>query len=306
MLGGPNQKQHVVEFKDGTGVTQDGIVVNSGAGPWTWVVPEGVRMLMISGVGGGSGGTGGTNNATSTGGGGGGGPGLSMIYAPVFVTPGASLTITLGAGGTGGTPTTGATNGGDTTVSGLYFIPWGEGTTFKLFGGGANTTTRTDGQGQASGTLGGNAPGANAAPALPGGTSAATPTGGGSGSRLSTYPFIYPAVRGTGGGGASTTVTTAGANGGTSSGFANFTMISANSSVSAIAWGTGNSTGSISRGGGGVGGFSVWGYGGSGGNGGVNGGNATGYGGGGGGGGGGANGGNGTVGYLYITYWESD
>jgi hypothetical protein len=306
MLGGPNQKQHVVEFKDGTGVTQDGILVNSGSGPWTWVVPEGVRLLMISGVGGGSGGTGGTNNATSTGGGGGGGPGLSMIYAPVFVTPGASLTITLGAGGTGGTPTTGATNGGDTTVSGLYFCPWGEGTTFYLFGGGANTTTRTDGVGQASGTLGGNAPGANAAPGLAGGASAATPGVGGSTARISTYPIIYPAVRGTGGGGASTTVTTAGANGGSLTPTTNFPMISANSTVSGIAWGLGNTTTTVSRGGGGVGGFSVWGYGGSGGAGGSNGGNASGYGGGGGGGGGGANGGNGSVGYLYITYWDVD
>jgi len=306
MLGGPNLQQHVVEFKDGTGVTQDGIVVNSGAGPWTWVVPEGVRMLMISGVGGGSGGTGGTNNATTTGGGGGGGPGLSMVYAPVFVTPGASLTITLGAGGTGGTPTTGATNGGDTTVSGLYFIPWGEGTIFKLFGGGANTTTRTDGAGQATGTVGGNAPGANAGPALAGGASAATPGAGGSSLRISSYPSIYPGLRGTGGGGASTTVTVAGANGGTGTAVVNFPMISANSTVSATAWGTGNSTGSISRGGGGNGGFSVWGYGGAGGNGGANGGNATGYGAGGGGGGGGANGGNGSVGYLYITYWDVD
>jgi len=305
MLGGPNQRQHVVEFKDGTGVIQDGIVVNSASGPWTWVVPTGVRLLLVSGVGGGSGGTGGTNNATSTGGGGGGGPGLAMVNAPVFVTPGASLTITLGAGGTGGTPTTGATNGGDTTVSGLYFQPYGEGTVFKLFGGGANQTTRTDGAGQDSGSVGGNAPGSNASPGLAGGTSAATPTNATGAARLSLYGY-YLAVRGTGGGGASTNPATSGANGGSNTQTNNYAMISANSAVSAIDWGSGNTTGTVSRGGGGIGGFSRFGYGGSGGNGGVDGGDATGYGAGGGGGGGGANGGDGSVGYLYITYWEVD
>ena len=307
MLGGPNQKQHVVEFRDGTGVVQDGIVINSGAGPWTWTVPEGVRLLMISGCGGGGGGTGGTNNATSTGGGGGGSPGLSLLEAPVFVTPGASLTITLGAGGTGGTPTTGATNGGDTTISGLYFMPWGEGTTFKLFGGGANTTTRTDGQGQSGGDGAGNAPGGVMGTGRAGGTSAAIPTTGAGGSRGFNYLDFSPGVVGTGGGGASTTASTAGAAGGSSTSVVNQPLISANSSVSAFAAGAGNTfTGTVSRGGGGVGGFSVWGYGGSGGAGGSNGGNASGYGGGGGGGGGGANGGNGSVGYLYITYWDVD
>lgn len=308
MLGGPNQQQHVVEFKDGTGVTQDGIVVNSASGPWTWVVPEGVRMLMITGVGGGAGGTGGTNNATSTGGGGGGGSALSITGLPLFVTPGASLTITLGAGGTGGTPTTGATNGGDTTIAGIYFSPWGEGTTFKIFGGGANTTTRTDGVGQASGIGAGNAPGSYASGTSAGGASAATPTAANGQGRGYFFPSTFPGMTGCGGGGASTTGTTAGANGGVSGLNPNQRpLLAANSSVTPNnGVGLGNTAAGVSRGGGGQGGYSVIGYPGAGGNGGSNGANATGYGAGGGGGGGAANGGNGGVGYVYFTYWESD
>lgn len=308
MLGGPNQRQHVVEFKDGTGVTQDGIVVNSASGPWTWTVPEGVRMLMLNGVGGGAGGTGGTNNATSTGGGGGGGSALSIMDLPVFVTPGSSLTITLGAAGTGGTPTTGATNGGDTTIAGIYFSPWGEGTTFRIFGGGANTTTRTDGVGQASGIGAGNAPGSYASTASAGGTSAATPTAAPGTGRVYFFPSTFPGMTGSGGGGASTTGTTSGANGGVVGLNPNtFALITAQTSTTPNAGvGLGNTAAGVSRGGGGQGGYSVIGYPGAGGAGGSNGGNATGYGAGGGGGGGAANGGNGSVGYVYFTYWDVD
>jgi hypothetical protein len=308
MLGGPNLQQHSVEFKDGTGVKQDGVVVNSGAGPWTWTVPDNVRLLIISGCGGGAGGTGGTNNATSTGGGGGGGAAQSFQDVPLFVTPGASLTVTLGAAGTGGTPTTGATNGGNTTIAGVYFSPWNEGTTMTLYGGGANTTTRTDGNGQDGGTGAGNSASGLVLKAGGAGTvAAATPANAGGLARAFVPMDIFPGMGSTGGGGASTTAATAGANGGVDTRANQIGTIIGNTlGLTQIVGGTGNSTGTVSRGGGGNGGFSSFGYGGTGGNGGVNGGNATGAGAGGGGGGGGANGGNGTPGYLFFSYWSAD
>jgi hypothetical protein len=71
--------------------------------------------------------------------------------------------------------------------------------------------------------------------------------------------------------------------------------------------GTGDSTGTVSRSGGGLGGPSIIGYGGNGGNAGSNGSDATGYGAAGGGaGGGGATGGSGSDGYLGIFYWSAD
>jgi hypothetical protein len=68
----------------------------------SWIVPAGVTQLMIEAWGGGGG------ASTVTGGGGGG-----YIVAIVNVTPGMSLTITVGSGGSGGSS---STNGGSSSV----------------------------------------------------------------------------------------------------------------------------------------------------------------------------------------------
>lgn len=78
----------------------------------TFVVPSGVTEVSILAVGGGGGG--GCGSSYSAGGGGGGG----VVRKRATVTPGESLTITVGAGGAGGTSAAplGA-KGGNTTVS---------------------------------------------------------------------------------------------------------------------------------------------------------------------------------------------
>lgn len=101
----------------------------------TFVVPAGVEFLWISGSGGGGGGgTGGdsgTFGASTNGGGGGGGGGGSLKATELMdVSPGETLTITLGAGGSGGSNLsnrdTGSPNikfgntGGSTTVAGTF------------------------------------------------------------------------------------------------------------------------------------------------------------------------------------------
>jgi hypothetical protein len=70
----------------------------------TWTVPAGITKCAVYAIGGGSGGGGGAvsglGNAASGGGGGAGGAyGIDPFYT---VTPGASITVTVGAGGAGG------------------------------------------------------------------------------------------------------------------------------------------------------------------------------------------------------------
>lgn len=85
----------------------------------TWTVPSNVYYLKITGTAGGGGGGYGSvdGGGQFTNSGGGGGAGASQVWRGI-VTPGTSLTITVGNGGTAGnsTTTTGGT-GGDTLVS---------------------------------------------------------------------------------------------------------------------------------------------------------------------------------------------
>jgi hypothetical protein len=80
-----------------------------------FVVPAGVTTLKVALVGGGGGGGGGSQtNCGRPGGGGGGGQLTVFCYA---VTPGETLTITVGAGGAGGTtPSARPQAGGNTTI----------------------------------------------------------------------------------------------------------------------------------------------------------------------------------------------
>lgn len=82
----------------------------------TWTVPAGITKVAVYGVGGGGGGGSGSIETTSSGaqagsGGGGGQMGFEPFYS---VTPGASITVTIGAGGNGAAGVASATgpNGG--------------------------------------------------------------------------------------------------------------------------------------------------------------------------------------------------
>lgn len=96
----------------------------------TWQVPEGISTLLIyaSGGGGGGGRGGDSGLGVGPGGGGGGGSAGNDKMAIVSVTPGETLTITIGAGGAGGTTGDGG-NGGSTTVigssSGTLIVAYG-------------------------------------------------------------------------------------------------------------------------------------------------------------------------------------
>lgn len=303
MLGGPTVKQHTVEFIRGTGIKKDGILDSTSTnGPWTFVVPDSTAQLSIAGCGAGSGGTGGTNS-TNSGGGGGGGSGLCTNHFPVDVVPGSSLTIALGSKGLGGTPTVASTAGGDTTISNIVTPVMADtGSTLTFLGGqGGTTTTSSNG-------VDGRLAGKFISSLIAGGTA------GGNGQQpgsIGEASFCF-GMSGAGGGGANASGSVNGGTGG-SYGTSYFrlwhwtTIAEASGSYPYLPTaGTGNNTGTSSRGGGGPGGSSLFGRGGNGGNGGANGTNANGYGAGGGGGGGAANGGDGSDGYLRITYWSAD
>ncbi len=113
----------------------------------TWTVPAGVTSIEILCVAGGGGG------GFQVGGGGGGG---GVVYRSAYpVTPGASISYTIGNGGSGGTSGAAATNGQDTTFgSGVDQL------LAKGGGAGANHSTGTggyDGLGQKGGSGGGGA-----------------------------------------------------------------------------------------------------------------------------------------------------
>lgn len=94
----------------------------------TWVVPTGTTQIIVQGAGGGGGGAGGAGSNGNYGGGGGGGGGAPILTAVVTVTPGETLTVTLGGGGAGGagggagtnnTGTAGSAGSTTTLVSGV-------------------------------------------------------------------------------------------------------------------------------------------------------------------------------------------
>ena len=189
----------------------------------TFTVPSAVTTLWISGCAGGGGGGGGGGNVGSTGnagsgGGGGGGGGQPVIKTPVSVSPGDSISITIGAGGAGGaagdTAGTSGSSGGNggnsvitnsTTSTTLLTLTGGGG------GGGAVGQTSTSAA-PPTGTAGGN-PGTGYPTGTQGsdgnftgngGTGASGPFGGGGGSgRAANNGSGYPGANayGYGGGG---------------------------------------------------------------------------------------------------------
>lgn len=81
----------------------------------TFVVPPDVGCIWIDGCGGGSGGGGG--DPTPGGGGGGGSATWVCRFFPLAVTPGETLTLTIGAGGLGGAPGANSSNPGETKIA---------------------------------------------------------------------------------------------------------------------------------------------------------------------------------------------
>lgn len=144
--------------------TPPGQVVFTTTGTTNWQVPSGITEISAVVVGGGGGGAGGETgrNEGVTGGGGGG-----LAYGTITVTPGETLTITVGTGGTAGGAGGNGGAGGATTLA--------RGATVLLSGGGGlggqnrSTATRAGGTSTGTARIGGGAGGASSATADTGG-----------------------------------------------------------------------------------------------------------------------------------------
>jgi hypothetical protein len=199
----------------------------------SFVVPAGVTTMYLSGCAAGAGaGAGGPGSIGATGawagGGGGGGAGQPLQRAAYPVTPGNTITVTIGAAGTGGVasgsnPGNSGTSGGNTVISGAGFNG-GSSVTLSggTAGGGGSAATTSNAVGGSAGagfpaggygndTTSGNASGS-------GGSGASGPFGGGGGAaRSATTGGVVggnAAGYGAGGGGGSGVYTAGGGNGG--------------------------------------------------------------------------------------------
>jgi hypothetical protein len=116
--------------------------------PGTFTVPTGKTVLEVTVWG--AGGGGGAANANSTAGGGGGAGGFAKGY--VTVTPGASITVTIGSGGAA------ASSGGTTSFGPYISITGGGGGSSNQYGssGGGNGGVATGGTWQYNGNKGSN------------------------------------------------------------------------------------------------------------------------------------------------------
>lgn len=87
----------------------------------TFDIPNDVDKIIIRGLGGGGGGGGGGNSTVGLGGGGGGGAGALPLNVMLDVTPGASLSITVGTGGSGGSNESAGASGTSSIVGSVRF-----------------------------------------------------------------------------------------------------------------------------------------------------------------------------------------
>lgn len=116
------------------------------SGAISWVVPTGVTKVSAVCVGGGGGGKGDGSGGT------GGGGGDLRYYNNLTVSPGETLTITVGASGTGGT---------SPTAGGFTRIARSATTLLEAAGGGAGTTTTVGPKNGTSTTIAGSVGGSN-------------------------------------------------------------------------------------------------------------------------------------------------
>lgn len=188
-----------------TSISSTGMVTCSGGtspnrvfttGTTLLTVPAGITKLVVNAWGGGGGGAGYTNAAPMFLGGGGGGGG-GYLHAVVPVTPGDSITITVGAGGQGGMIASSGQNGNASIIS-----SGGTQLVIALGGGGSIST---------EGALGGNAsaPGGTLLEAFTGQTGGSSISGNGAPGGPSGMGGGVVGMGGAGGGFSSTT----GANG---------------------------------------------------------------------------------------------
>lgn len=195
----------------------------------TFTVPVGVSTIYVSGcAAGGGGGAGGGNSSDNSligSGGGGGGAGQPIIRSAYSVTPGDSISITIGGGGSAGAGVSGASggaggNGGNTVIGSLVTLTGGSGGAGGITGSSAtNIPGPLGGAGYPRGFGASDVTLNNASGN--GGSGASGPFGGGGsygrGATFSGQPahpgYGYGAGGGGGGGVYGQTVTSAGGNG---------------------------------------------------------------------------------------------
>lgn len=134
----PTSSSHATtkSYVDAIETTTGKVFTTSGS----WTVPAGVTKIVVTGCGGGGGGSRYSTSSFCTQAAGGAGAG-GIINYPFTVTPGQSISVTIGAGGAGTTTSgngTGAT-GGSTTFSGAGI------STVTLSGGGASQGSSSTG-----------------------------------------------------------------------------------------------------------------------------------------------------------------
>ena len=171
------------------------------AGTFTFTVPPAITSISAVCVGGGGGG-GARDQSDEPGGGGGGG---ALAYRTFSVTPGETLTVTVGAGGGGGTGGGDGGGGGTTSITGggtaLVSAAGGGGGGGDSGGGGAGGSARTGDGGGNGGSGGGTNDGNNGG----GGGGAGGYSGnGGNGAAGGTTNTSGTAGAGGGGGGSGT------------------------------------------------------------------------------------------------------
>ena len=176
----------------------------------TYTVPTGVTSIQYLVVGGGGGGGGATSGASNGGSGGGAG---GMLYGTMSVTPGQTISYSVGAGGTGGTSSGGAAGAGNnstfgslTAVGGGYGIQSGSAATGGSGGsgggsaGGGTAGSGTSGQGNNGGVGGSSATGGGGGAGAVGGISPSGQVGGAGGAGLTWINGTTYAGGGGGGG----------------------------------------------------------------------------------------------------------
>ena len=207
----------------------------------TWTVPAGVGSVTVLAVGGGGGGGG---VALSYAGGGGGGGG-AVVQQRLTVSPGETVTVTVGAGGTAGTSGSSATQGGNGNASSAVSL---EGAVSAAGGGGGGIGQQNVG-GASAGKSGGSGGGGGG---IYGPSTGAAGGGGGAGGAGAT-----PSTGGGGAGGAGSP----GGNGGAGSGAA---VAGGAGGAGLYGYGGGGGGGGGTAGGAGVNGGGLGGYNGAG------------------------------------------
>lgn len=231
---GTDSKKVLVTNLDVTGITDGQALKRSGStiagfdpaksqvftANGSFIVPAGVTRIFITMCGGGGGGAG----ATSASPGSGGGAAQSIIRHCMVVTPGNSMTVTVGAGGAGGTSGANGSAGGNSTFVGdtspSNYTLTCLGGNFGLFTGGPGAAqpavTVLDASGITPGgvyTYGGGAGAAESGSNGGAGGSSMLGKGGASENGIVTNGALFPGGIGAGGGGAARYSSTGGVGG---------------------------------------------------------------------------------------------